>query len=170
MSFPVARAILISIVCVILVLCIWFSTSLIGRDLGVSPLLVCASVIVILLSMVIDRIAHRHLKISMLLGYNELKADAPQHLLTEGIYARTRNPRYLSVMLAILGWSMLVNYSGVYGLCGFTIVALWLIALIEEKDLVERFGDEYREYRKRVPFLIPSFRNGKPDPSTHDSP
>jgi protein-S-isoprenylcysteine O-methyltransferase Ste14 len=32
------------------------------------------------------------------------------------------------------------------------------IKLIEEKELEERFGSEYVEYKKRTPFLIPSFR------------
>ncbi len=35
------------------------------------------------------------------------------------------------------------------------------IKLIEEKELEERFGPEYLEYKKRTPFLIPGV--GKKD-------
>ena len=31
-------------------------------------------------------------------------------------------------------------------------------ALLEERDLVDHFGDRYREYKKTVPMLIPSVR------------
>jgi hypothetical protein len=37
----------------------------------------------------------------------------------------------------------------------FTIIR---VALIEEQKLIERYGDEYIECRKRTPFLIPSPR------------
>jgi protein-S-isoprenylcysteine O-methyltransferase Ste14 len=43
--------------------------------------------------------------------------------------------------------------------------ALVLIAMIygqiprEELMLIDRFGDEYREYMKRIPRIIPKFRN-----------
>jgi len=34
------------------------------------------------------------------------------------------------------------------------------IKLIEEKELEERFGSEYLEYKKRTPFLIPFLQKG----------
>jgi protein-S-isoprenylcysteine O-methyltransferase Ste14 len=37
---------------------------------------------------------------------------------------------------------------------GILIYIKW----IEEKELEERFGSEYLEYKKRTPFLIPFFR------------
>jgi len=33
------------------------------------------------------------------------------------------------------------------------------IRLVEEKELIERFGQSYLEYRKRVPALFPKWRN-----------
>jgi len=36
---------------------------------------------------------------------------------------------------------------------GILIYIKW----IEEKELGERFGSEYLEYKRRTPFLIPSF-------------
>jgi len=33
------------------------------------------------------------------------------------------------------------------------------IKLFEEKELEERFGPEYLEYKRKTPFLIPRFQN-----------
>jgi protein-S-isoprenylcysteine O-methyltransferase Ste14 len=37
----------------------------------------------------------------------------------------------------------------------YPVGILVYIKLIEEKELEERFGSEYLEYKKRTPFLIP---------------
>jgi protein-S-isoprenylcysteine O-methyltransferase Ste14 len=34
-------------------------------------------------------------------------------------------------------------------------VFYWYISRYEEKLLIDRFGDEYRDYRKKVPMLFP---------------
>jgi protein-S-isoprenylcysteine O-methyltransferase Ste14 len=39
----------------------------------------------------------------------------------------------------------------------YPVGILIYIKLIEEKELEERFGSEYLEYKKRTPFLIPCF-------------
>ena len=40
----------------------------------------------------------------------------------------------------------------------YPVGILIYIKLIEEKELQERFGYEYLEYKKRTPFLIPHLR------------
>jgi protein-S-isoprenylcysteine O-methyltransferase Ste14 len=40
----------------------------------------------------------------------------------------------------------------------YPVGILAYIKLIEEKELQERFGSEYLEYKRRTPFLIPSLR------------
>jgi len=42
----------------------------------------------------------------------------------------------------------------------FTLFFLYY-KLIEEKELAARFGEEYLEYKRRTPFLIPTFRRKK---------
>jgi protein-S-isoprenylcysteine O-methyltransferase Ste14 len=39
----------------------------------------------------------------------------------------------------------------------YPVGILIYIKLIEEKELEERFGSEYLEYKRRTPFLIPHF-------------
>ena len=40
------------------------------------------------------------------------------------------------------------------GATGYSIVG----ALLEEKDLISNFGDRYREYREKVPMLVPGLK------------
>ncbi len=78
-------------------------------------------------------------------------------LVTWSVYARCRNPSVLGKLLGVLGVALIVNTPS------FTLIFLPLLlvgSLIEkvwrqEPVLVEVFGDEYLEYRKRVPLIIP---------------
>jgi len=77
-------------------------------------------------------------------------------LVTTGIYSRVRHPMYLSNILFALGWALL--FRGIHALLCVPIWALCYGVLIffEEKGLEEKYGEEYREYRRRVPWrLIP---------------
>jgi protein-S-isoprenylcysteine O-methyltransferase Ste14 len=38
-----------------------------------------------------------------------------------------------------------------------TLLLLLYVKGIEEKELPQRFGEEYLEYKRRTPFLIPRF-------------
>jgi protein-S-isoprenylcysteine O-methyltransferase Ste14 len=80
---------------------------------------------------------------------------SPQELVTEGIYARIRHPRYLSVLLGLVGLALMANYFGIYVVVAAFVPGLYAIIILEERELVERFGDAYRDYCKRVPRLIP---------------
>ena len=97
----------------------------------------------------------RHLKVSVLVGAPELGRE-PGRLLTGGIYRRLRHPRYTSVILGVAGWACLLNYPAVWLLAAAVVPAFWLVILLEERELVQRFGAEYEAYRRAVPRrLIP---------------
>ncbi len=76
-------------------------------------------------------------------------------LLQDGMYARVRHPRYASVAIGVWGWCLMANHGASYLIGVLTIPALLGIIHFEEKELVERFGSEYREYQKRVPAIFP---------------
>ena len=76
-------------------------------------------------------------------------------LVTGGIYAYTRNPLYLSVTIIFLGWFFALRLTPAAILTILFFVHFLLVAKWEERELGERFGREYEEYRKRVPFLVP---------------
>jgi len=44
---------------------------------------------------------------------------------------------------------------------GVMTIYMGLAAIIEERDLVAHFGDQYEDYRRRVPMFIPSVTPAK---------
>jgi protein-S-isoprenylcysteine O-methyltransferase Ste14 len=81
----------------------------------------------------------------------------PGKLLTEGIYAKVRHPRYVEALLGTLGYALFANYLAVYIAFLLAIPALYLVVLLEERELRDRFGAEYEEYSRRVPRFVPRF-------------
>lgn len=79
-----------------------------------------------------------------------------QKLVVVGPYAFSRNPMVLGVMIWIVGLGILTN-SFSFIAAGFITPLLYLIyiKIVEEKELEARFGKDYLEYKKRVPFLVP---------------
>jgi protein-S-isoprenylcysteine O-methyltransferase Ste14 len=81
----------------------------------------------------------------------------PPKLITTGIYAHVRNPMALAGFLIgeglgfLLGsLSLILIFIPLLTLLGF----LYLKA-VEERELELRFGQEYLQYKKRVPMFIP---------------
>ncbi|MFQ5857013.1 MAG: methyltransferase family protein [Anaerolineae bacterium] len=76
-------------------------------------------------------------------------------LITHGVYRFTRHPIYLGVIMVCIG--VPVYASSLYGL--LTMLALIPLFLnrirIEERILIEEFGDAYRKYRETTSKLIP---------------
>jgi protein-S-isoprenylcysteine O-methyltransferase Ste14 len=76
-------------------------------------------------------------------------------LILHGPYAFVRHPIYTGLLAALLGSAM------VYGLLRcfigvlFCALALWLKSQIEERFMVQQFGDKYRQYRQRTRALVP---------------
>jgi len=83
-------------------------------------------------------------------------------LVDTGIYSIVRHPQYVTFILwAIAG--MLLFQHWIVVLLGIPIVPLTYIDLIRaDKDSIEKFGDDYKAYMKRVPranFLLGIIRH-----------
>lgn len=73
-------------------------------------------------------------------------------LVTNGIYSRVRNPIYVSGMFFIIGAALMLRKPYVL-LFLVVIVPMQIIrARREARVLEEKFGEEYRAYRKRTWF------------------
>ena len=70
------------------------------------------------------------------------------------IYSVVRHPAYLSGVL--LGLAALFFRFSIYSIfLGLLVIAVFRLQIWkEEKELIERFGDGYREYKKEVPALL----------------
>ena len=76
-------------------------------------------------------------------------------LVKSGIYGYIRHPLYLSVFL--LGTGVMLKQPGtIQLLLGFiNLVAVYITARIEEKEMISKFGEEYRDYMKETKMFIP---------------
>ena len=133
--------------------------TLVGRDLGPSIWLIIPGLALYLVAAWIHVQVRRHLSLRILVGWPELASgQGPGKLLNEGIYARVRHPRYAAFLIGCLGVAMIVNYLGIWILAILVFPAMHLLAVIEERELRQRFGAEYDAYAAAVPRLIPRFR------------
>ncbi len=79
-------------------------------------------------------------------------------LVTHGPYQWVRHPFYDVVFLWILSMSLLIA-NWLMALLGFSVFAIMVVRTrIEEKKLIERFGDEYRAYASRTGQFLPHLR------------
>jgi len=83
-----------------------------------------------------------------------------KRIVAEDIYKRTRNPMslgfyLLALAMGFLSGSTFVTLAVVLGLIPSHI---FFLKYFEELELGLRFGESYLEYKKGVPFLIPSFK------------
>ena len=78
-----------------------------------------------------------------------------QKLIEHGLYRVVRHPIYFGIILAVVG--IPVAAASVRGvLVMLLLVPVFLNRIrMEEKLLVQAFGDEYRAYRKKTKKLIP---------------
>ncbi|MBS7626400.1 isoprenylcysteine carboxylmethyltransferase family protein [Candidatus Bathyarchaeota archaeon] len=78
-------------------------------------------------------------------------------LVTTGLYAYVRHPQYLGIILGSIAF--LVQWPTIPTLLMFPILvfAYYRLARREEKELTEKFGEEYLSYQKRVPMFVPRF-------------
>ncbi len=82
--------------------------------------------------------------------------DPPQVIKT-GVFSRLRHPLYLAALLSYLGfiWTTLSLLS----LALFIAIFLFYnyIATFEERELEEKFGQAYTDYKERTPKWLPHF-------------
>lgn len=85
-------------------------------------------------------------------------------LVIRGLYRYVRNPMILGVFTVLLGealslWSKNIL---IWAVCFFFINTIYFITS-EEPGLEQRFGDEYREYKKHVSRWMPRITPYSPD-------
>ena len=79
-------------------------------------------------------------------------------LVTTGLYGFVRHPIYLGIFISLSALALMV--ANLFVLLPTVALLIVLYVSIDEEEviLIDRFGDEYREYKKRTPRFIPRLR------------
>ena len=81
---------------------------------------------------------------------------ATQKLLVRGPFKYCRNPMSFGTFMAYFGLSICVgSLSSFVSVAVFAVLLMLYIKKFEERELEARFGEEYKEYKAKTPFLIP---------------
>lgn len=112
-----------------------------------------AGLILILLAFILQIWARVHIR-GLYSGHVEVQVD--HQLVQSGPYRWVRHPGYAGFLLLTLG--VVLGYSSLIGLISIPILLLPGLVYrinVEERLLLEQFGEEYIVYKKRTRKLIP---------------
>jgi protein-S-isoprenylcysteine O-methyltransferase Ste14 len=129
---------------------IWHVEAAVGRGL-LWGLYAAGWLIVFLSTFMIDHFELFGLRQAV--TYFRGQPNAPASFKTPGFYGFVRHPLMLGFVIAF--WAAPEMTAGRL-LFAFATTAYILIALqLEERDLLHYFGEQYEQYKKRVPMLLP---------------
>lgn len=117
------------------------------------PWAIVAGALLMIADVAVFAIAESELGGRRLVGQAELAARG--ELAVRGLYAHMRHPRYLGMMLGVLGVCVLAGSQRLWIVSAAWWIASLAIIRIEERELRERFGAAYTAYAAQVPALLP---------------
>jgi len=125
-------------------------------EFGTNWALVWAAAVAYVAAFAVQFRIRRQLTFKVLIGLPEFAPDrSPGNLMTTGLYARVRHPRYVAVILGVLAAAMFANYLAGYVCLVLSWLGILLVVRLEERELLERFGEPYARYRESVPAFVP---------------
>jgi protein-S-isoprenylcysteine O-methyltransferase Ste14 len=91
-----------------------------------------------------------------LLGEPE-KWGCTNRLVTTDIYQCVRHPHHIGVGIFMTSLGLFIGHPWSFLFITITqwIWIIGLLFLVEEKELLEKFGEDYKAYRQQVPMLFP---------------
>jgi protein-S-isoprenylcysteine O-methyltransferase Ste14 len=94
-----------------------------------------------------------------LIGLPEISRRRRGNLVTKGPFSIVRHPTYLAHTLMFSGVFLITGAVtvGILAFIDFLLIHALIIPL-EEKELSNRFGNDYNLYKKKVPKFLPGFR------------
>ncbi|MEM3382467.1 MAG: isoprenylcysteine carboxylmethyltransferase family protein [Nitrososphaerales archaeon] len=113
--------------------------------------------VLIIISLIIHVWVAKLLGIKAIVGYYVICPDNEKgSLVTSSIFSIVRHPDYLSHISLWPGFFLLTGSLSLLILTFLDLIIIYFIIIpLEEKHLLQRFGKEYMDYKKRVPKFFP---------------
>jgi len=80
-------------------------------------------------------------------------------LITDGAFALCRHPITLGFIFIMPGFAFIFDFIPLMLVTLIYIPMLISLLFYEEKELNQRFGEVYKNYKNKVPFLFPRIKN-----------
>jgi protein-S-isoprenylcysteine O-methyltransferase Ste14 len=92
----------------------------------------------------------------------------PERLVTQGVFAHTRNPMYAGYQLFLLGLALATRSP--FAIAALSVHAPWFGDRVaqDEQRLLRAFGEDYAAYCRRVPRWLPRPPLGQRRPAQED--
>lgn len=94
-------------------------------------------------------------------------------LITTGLYSVVRHPQYFGIIIATFGYSLMLIQVAPFIETVSSILLIWVIqalgyialAFYEEHHLISKYGDAYKQFKRKTPFIFPCQHPSKiPEP------
>jgi protein-S-isoprenylcysteine O-methyltransferase Ste14 len=88
------------------------------------------------------------------------RGERPTRVVSSGAFRHVRHPLYLACLLFYLG--LTVSTASIFSLAFFVLIFVFYnhIANFEERLLSEKFGEEYRKYKRTTGKWVPGIGKG----------
>jgi protein-S-isoprenylcysteine O-methyltransferase Ste14 len=112
------------------------------------------SLVLATFSVIIFKQAFKGYKFSYFIGLK----TGDEEFVTTGILKHVRHPLYSATILLVLGYFLFdpAVTTLISAICIFIYLPIGIY--LEEKKLIQQFGNRYLQYKKEVPALIPKFK------------
>jgi protein-S-isoprenylcysteine O-methyltransferase Ste14 len=136
-----------------------FQSVLLQNEIAFHPAVIALGVSCIIAGILLHSWTAKLLGIKSTVGYTELKPEREKSnggLITSGPFSVVRHPSYGAHSLILVGTFLITGITAVGIMAIIDLLIAYFVTMeLEERELLERFGDQYREYRMKVPKFFP---------------
>ena len=102
-------------------------------------------------NLIISSLSLLHLRDSWRVGVID---DQKTNLIVSGIYRFSRNPYFLSYFFMLAAYSIIQQNLILFGIAALCVMLVHQMILKEEKHLLSVHGQDYMDYKRKVPRYI----------------
>jgi protein-S-isoprenylcysteine O-methyltransferase Ste14 len=126
---------------------------------------IISGIMIVLAGLVLHAWTAKLIGIKATIGYTELKPSAQsnkQDLIKSGPFSVVRHPSYWAHTAIITGIFLITGVVAI-GIIALIDLALnyFIVTTLEDQELIERFGYQYKEYQREVPKFFPKITQKK---------
>jgi protein-S-isoprenylcysteine O-methyltransferase Ste14 len=140
----------------------WWRDAILQYEVTMSIPLIILGVVAVAAGIALHAWTAKLLGIKATISYTELKPepDEKKHkLITSGPFSVVRHPSYWAHTSIITGTFLITGIIPVGIIAIIDLVIAYFVTMeLEDRELTERFGDQYREYKTKVPKFFPKRR------------